>query len=73
MKVDKYSNIVLTVLAYSFYILQGTSFVLTIVTFINGISFIKMKKDTQSYLVLIIDGLLMVIFSYEMYWFLNHL
>lgn len=73
MKVDKYSNTVLTILAYSFYILQGTSLILTIVTSINGIFFIHAKKDTRNYLAFIINILIFVIFCYEVYWLLNHL
>jgi len=73
MKVDKYSNTILIILAYSFYILQGTSFILTIVTFTNGVSYIKAKKDARNYLVLTINLLLFVMFGYEVYWLLNHL
>lgn len=73
MKVDKYSTTILTILAYSFYILQGTSFLLTIVTFIKSIPLVKAKKNYLNYFVLIISILVFTIFGYELYWFLIHI
>jgi hypothetical protein len=73
MKVDRYSNTILAVLAFSFYILQGASFALMIITLIKSISLITTKKNYRNYFALVIAVLLAAIFGYEIYWFLNHI
>jgi hypothetical protein len=72
-KVDKYSTTILTILAYSFYILQCTSFLLTIIIFIKSIFPIKTKKNYWNYFALIISVLIFTIFGYELYWFIIHI
>lgn len=73
MKVDKYNDTVLTIFALTFYNLQGTSFILTIITLIKGIFLIKEKRSTLNYFVLIINGLSFAMFGYEVFWFINQI
>lgn len=73
METDKYSNGILTIFAYSFYILQAISFVLAIITLINSISLQKTNRHYLNNLTLIISLLLFIVFSYELYWFLKHI
>lgn len=67
MKADKYSNDILTIVAYAFYGLQTISFALVIVTFINGISLQKTNRHYLNYLTLLISLSLFAVFGYELY------
>ena len=72
MKVDKYSDTILTLLAFSFYAMQGVAFILTVFSLIKCVFLIK-KRDHPSYLTFAIDIILTAIFGYELYWLLNHI
>jgi hypothetical protein len=73
MEIDKYNNSTLRIWAYSFYILQGISFTLAMVTFRRGVSLIRLKKESFNLLSFIIDVMVFAIFAYELYWFLKHI
>jgi len=73
MKVDTYGNTTLAIFAYSFYIIQGASLSLAIFSFVNGTSSIRARKHIRNYFTCIAAGLVLAIFVYELYWFLNHI
>lgn len=73
MEVDKYSNLALTLWAYSFYILQGISFILALISFVKTVSLTKQIKRYQFLISLIINAMVFATFGYEMYWLLKRI
>jgi hypothetical protein len=72
MKADKYSNAMLAISAYLFYIFQAVSLGLAIVAFARCISAKKSNISFQNYFPLIISVIVFAVFGYEVFWFLQH-
>lgn len=73
MRINDFSELMLTILALGFYLLQGASFVLCMLSIARIFEKREPKKSKPGWPVLLINLLILGIFIYEASWLLHHI